>query len=145
MNPVADIVRQLLIDKTLGVNSLEDDWSVFVGVRPDEPDAQILVSRGVGILEGRLHPTGEIVEQEAVQIVVEHPRYDIAEQKIIAITSTLDTNTLDEEITVIDAYGTGTTTYIIHALTRRSSILGLGVDQNRRSRYSFSVNYTLSF
>lgn len=143
--PLAEFVRQLLIDNDLGVDGVSDtaDWGVYVGREPEKPDNVITVYRTAGTLQGRLHNTGGIVEHYGLLIRVRGRSYPTAETKIQEITDNLDEEVKDQSVSV--SHQDGTFVRTIHSFTRTSSVIPLGVDESNGSRDLFTVNYTFTF
>jgi len=145
MSSTADIVRQLLVDLGVGVDSTTADWSVFVNREPDTPDQAITVYDTAGITEGRLQVSGEVPEQHSFQVRVRSSHYPDGYDKIEAIATALDQTVYGNTITLTEEYGTGTQDFTIHAATKRGTVIPLGVDESNSSRYLFTVNYTITF
>ena len=149
--PVAEIIRQLLIDEGHGVvfNRLETPankaWSVFISREPDTPDKCITIFDTAGILQGRLHDSGEVQEQFGFLVRLRSDDSRLGTNKLREIVEFLDEDIGSKEVVVTDATGTSTTTYTIGDASRRSAIIPLNVDEDNSSRYLFTVNYTINF
>jgi hypothetical protein len=130
------IIRSLLLSLSLGTDSADDGaWPVYYSVEPDHPDEVITVYSTIGILQGRSQLTGAHEEKYGIQVRVRGQSEIAGRSKIAAIVNGLDTQTLLKTISV------SATSYIVHAMSRKGSILSLGKDQNS-NRYLFTVNYT---
>lgn len=135
----ADVVRWLLIQTEQGVApSSVGAWPVFVSIEPDRPDNCITVYDTEGILEGRIQTTGEVVEQLGVMLRVRSQNYPLGYSKCLNLQRELDQQIYRRQVTVQNS------TYVVHSLTRRGSILAIGKDRGNSDRFIFTLNYTLT-
>lgn len=122
-----------------GLTTLGDTgglWPAFVGTLPDKPDDALSFSDTSGIIDGREHRGYRTVEHPGLQIFIRGLNYQTAFAKLSAILDKLD---LVRNVPIV----VEGTTYTIIAATRRGTILTLGEDANRRSR--FTANVTVTF
>jgi hypothetical protein len=114
-----DIIRNLIID--LGDGTAPDDaaaWPVYCRREPDTPENVITVYQAANVLQGKLQ-TGEAVEHYGAQVRVRAKDYYTGWDKIQNIAASLDGVT-PREVEVGDVAGTGSATYTVYAVTRRS-------------------------
>lgn len=126
----ADVIRQLIIDKGLGVDSLTDPWSVFTTSEPDTPDDCITVYGPPGRTLGK-----DIVgvdEYPGVQVRVRAQTYDTGRAKIIAIQKMLDAASYSK-VTVASAR------YTVESVIREGPMIPLGRMQGGERRL-FTLN-----
>lgn len=133
LDPVSDIMRQLLLDLLLGTDG-GDEWAIFVGLLPDTPDKAIAIYDTAGKLDGRLMTTGKQIEHKGIQIIVRAPEYLDAINKSNEIMDTLDLqNRIDVEME-------SDRVYLIQNISRSGATLPLGLNEDDRRRYHFSSN-----
>lgn len=105
---------------------------VFVGHMPDEPAHVVVVYDDDAMMDGRLM-AGEVIEWPYVQIRARGSTPSEARATIMAIKDAVDAllnYTIEEQV--------------IHALHRKSGIVDMGVEPDkRRSNYSLSVLVSL--
>lgn len=136
----ADVIRNLLID--LGHGTAPSDaaaWPVYVSVLPDLPDSVIVVIDQTGELQGKLHPTSEVVEREGVQILVRDADHYNGHNKADDVAKGLDAVS-QVGVRVGDVAGTGDATYTVHSVTRRSGPIALGKETPNSKRNLWSIN-----
>jgi hypothetical protein len=122
----ADVLRALLVD--LGHATDPDDggdWPAYVAYEPTDPEEVITLKDTVGVLAGKLGPTGVVSEQHGVQIRLRARSHYRAHEKFKAIMDALDGLTATGVI-VGDTVGTGDETYVVYAVTRRSGPVAIG-------------------
>lgn len=136
-DPVSDICRQLLLDLSLGTDG-SSEWPVFVGILPDQPDNAISCYDTAGIMNGRIMRTGEQVEHPGLQIMVRSPDYLSAINKANAIALALD----QQSDVVVQMESNRF--YRIQNISRAGAILPLGLNEDDRRRYHFSINAVLT-
>ena len=115
-----DIIRNLIID--LGDGTAPDDgsnWPVYCRKEPDTPEDVITVYQAANVLHGKEHPTGVMAEHYGAQVRVRAADYYTGWDKIQNIAVSLDGVT-PREVEVGDVAGTGSATYTVYAVTRRS-------------------------
>lgn len=143
-----EVVRQLLIQLSVGSDGLDyTSWPVFVDQEPDNPDNCITIEEMIGGLDGKLGPSGEVVEHYGFHIMVRsarnqtgtHPQpgYRVGRNKIDEVCSTLD-EACCVTVTIDSA------TYTVHAAHKMSSVNALGKSRANSARYSFSVDYQIT-
>lgn len=154
-NPTSKVVRQLLIDGSLGQSGGEtsgtsgssSDWPIFAPNTPDSPDNMVVIKDTLGIQQGRLHNDGSEVYQPGIQILVRSNDYDIGWEKIQRIAIYLDESVLRSSAAV------GSADYFVDAWSRASGPIPLGKESEGRrletsagtsKRYLFTLNGTLS-
>jgi hypothetical protein len=139
----ADVIRALLVELRLAVLPRDwreggDYWPAYASQEPNQPDEVITVYDTAGILQGRIQLSGDTVEQSGIQIRVRANTRQAGYDKVKAIELAFATAVYKATLML------GDSTYTIHSLTQRSSILELGRDPNNSDRYLFTVNYTVS-
>jgi hypothetical protein len=135
---VADIVRQFLIDGGLGQSNLASDWAVFVGQMPDQPDKAICVYSGLGRIDGRIMRTGEQVEHPGVQVIVRGTDYPSAEHKSREVALGFDGQRGSVVQMASDRF------YTLLNISREGAVHPLGIMEDDRRRYHFSINAVLT-
>lgn len=83
----AEIIRQLIIDLSLGIepDGSTTDWQVYNNVLPDISDNAIVVTDTEPVQEGRSMPTGEYQEHYGFQVKVRGTTDLVAFRKAHAI------------------------------------------------------------
>lgn len=154
-NPTSKVVRQLLIDGSLGqsggsvsgTSGSSSDWPIFAPNTPDLPDNVVVIKDTSGIQQGRLNIDGSEVYRPGIQILVRSNDYDTGWEKIQRIATYLDESVLRSSATV------GSTSYFVDAWSRASGPISLGKESEGRrletsagtsKRYLFTLNGTLS-
>lgn len=135
-SPTSDIIRQLIMDLGLnaGPESGDPPWPVFVGLLTDQPDEAIGVYDTAGKIDGRIMLTGEQVEHPGVQVMVRSPAYLLAVNKAQEIAGAFDlTKGSVVELESGDIY-------TLLNISRTGAILPLGMGEDDRRRYHFSIN-----
>jgi len=134
MSSPADVIRQLLIDLSLG-GRLDGSWPVFVSFLPGTPDSALCVYDTSGRPDGRIMVTGEKVIHPGIQIMVRGFVYPDARAKAESIAVALDAQQRSEVVMESDA------SYILHNVSRTGDIIPLGMEQEGdRRRHLFSIN-----
>ncbi len=136
-DPPATIIRQYLIDESVGVDptTSSDDWPVYVSVLPDDDnvkDKAIAVIDTTPRKDGRALRTGEVFEHFGIQILVRADTYPNGWTKLGAIMDKLD---VASNVSV--SYNSST--YKLWAVSR-TSFFSLGMETDKRRREIFSVN-----
>lgn len=121
----ADILRYLLIVHGMGslpsgVNN--SDWSIFVDNEPDRPDNCITVYNTPSIQQGRIQPTGQMIEYFGTQVRVRSQESRTGFNKIREIAVELDEDVLNEVVDI------GSASYCVQSYSRLGSILSFGKD-----------------
>lgn len=132
MSSPADIIRQLLIDLSLGSES-GNDWPIYTGFLIDLPDNAICCYDTAGKLDGRIMQ-GEQIEHEGIQVRVRSSSYVEGWEKVKAIAIALDAQRRSE--VSIDSDNV----FLIHNISRTGSIIPLGVEETDKRRHHFTVN-----
>lgn len=136
LNPPARIIRKLLIDLGLAVNSSTAEWSTFVSFLPDTPDTAIVVYDTAGVQQGRIMRTGEKVEKPGIQIRFRSSDYPKAWGKARAVADALD---VAGGSTVV-LTGPNETVFIQN-ISRTSNILTTGIEEEGdRKRHNLTLN-----
>jgi len=139
MKPPADIIRQLLIDASLGTQGPSADWSVFVSFLPGNPDDAICVYDTAGKLDGRLMEDGTQIEHPGIQVMVRGMSYLETWEKAKTIASAFDAWTVSSI-----AVESGES-YTLYNISRSGDILPLGMEaEGDRRRLLFSINATVT-
>lgn len=137
----ADIVRNQIIDLGFGATpSSENEWPVYVSVMPSTPDEAIVCIDQAGEIQGKLHPIGQVVEREGVQILVRANDHFDGHNKADDIAKGLDAVS-QSSVRVGDVAGTGDSTYTVSAITRRSGPIALGQETPDTKRELWSINF----
>jgi hypothetical protein len=132
----AHIIRQLLIDLGLGADG-GATWPVYYTLFPDAQDNQLGVFNTEGRTQGKAHVIGQTVEKYGIQIRIRGMDETVGLVKAHSIDAAL--SPITRQSVTVDA-----TAYLVQALTRTSSILGLGRESPSSARRMFSINYLVS-
>lgn len=135
----AEIVRQLLVDLSLGTNRADNsDWPVFDSSEPDSPDNCITVYDTVGTSQGRIMFDGFQEGYDGVQIRIRSTTHDVGWAKADAIKLALDA--LYQRMVAVS-----TSRYEIHSINRVSapSVEVRGKDTPSTKRSLFFINCLL--
>ena len=137
----AQIIRDLLVDLGLGVlPSAGGDWPIFVTSIPDSPDSIIAVIDTLGTRDGRHQPTGEAAEHPGIHIEIRDANYQDGWEKANAVRVALSETILRNTVSIEDNIGTGTTGYLVYAVTKISGIIPLGKELPTSKRHLFTIN-----
>jgi len=128
----ADIIRQLLIDLSLGTAS--GTWPVYVSQEPDLPDNVITTFDTAGIHDGRHMPGGEVQEHNGVQIRVRSANHAAGYTKAQTIAATLDTSV---KLTAVTA---NSVDYQVISISRRGSVIALSKNVPTSNRDVLTLN-----
>ena len=132
----SSIIRQLLVDKSLGVlPSADGDWPIFITQEPDTPDSVITLRETTSRLSGRSMPSGQVIEHYGIQIRVRDANHQDGFDKAEAIMIALDEDVLRETVTVDG------TDYAIQSVSRSTGIVPLGKEPTS-NRDIFTINVT---
>lgn len=134
--PPSDIVRQLLLDDSLA-GDVGESWPVYVGSLPDQPDNAIAVFDTAGTQEGRIMASGEKIIHPGIMVVVRNQDYIAGMSKTVAIARALDGVRGRFVQTVVDG---NTEDWKILNISRQGDVNPLGIGDDDRQRYHFSVN-----
>ncbi len=116
----ADVLAKALISLSLGVESPNIPWPVYVANEPDVPDNCITTFDSYGKSGGRTMYDGEQQEHHGVQIRVRSVSHPIGFTKARAIAIALDENIYDMVFTI------DSTSYLIHCVNRQGDPISLG-------------------
>ncbi len=117
----ADIMRYLLIDKSLGtLPTSEDDWPIYANSEPDKPDNCITVYDTSNLKHGRTQVDGEVQEHHGIQVRIRSHTDTVAYIKARLIAVTLDSSTYRESVTIEASQ------YCVHSFTRTSDVIAIG-------------------
>lgn len=141
MTPVADILRNLLLDLGLGSEVMANDWSIAIGEIPEDPDNVMCIYDTSGVSDGRIMANGQRVEHPGVQIRVRSLDYwagrNKAEEVALALDAVLRRDvSLDEESV--------SATYSVQNITRTGTVNALGAEESDRRRFHFTINAILT-
>lgn len=135
----ADIVRKLLIDKSLGATPAEGAvWPVYATREPDSPDSTITVYDTAGRLDGRVMVSGQVQEHPGIQIRVRDADSAAGFKKAKAVATALSEDVLRTMVTI------GANTYEVQAISRTSGVFALGKETLTSKRNVFTINATVS-
>lgn len=130
---VADIIRHLLIDLGQGtIPSANGSWPIYAHNLPDTPDNAIVIYDTAGILDGRSGADSIMEEHYGIEVMVRSSAVT-GYTKADAIAIALDTVS-NATVTI------ATTSYTVHAITRKSGVLKAGTETPTSKRYLFTTN-----
>jgi hypothetical protein len=130
----ADVVRKHLVDQAVGtLPSAGGSWPIAVGDEAESPDNFITLYDTTSESEGADQRTGYVSERYGLQVRVRCANYADGHIKISTIEYTLDR--LNRAVVVV-----GSSSYMIHAVTRRSGAFHLGKDTPNSKRDLFTLN-----
>ena len=132
------IMRQLLIDQSLGSNGDTTDWPVYAGREPDTPDNVITVYNTSPVYQGRFMTNGEVQERPGIMIRVRGTTEAVMHTKIDAIRNALDKSINIQQVNV------STSIYIVHSVSRTSGPIFLGKDLPNSERNAATLNVTVA-
>ena len=135
----SDIVRQLLVNLNLGVDSTTDttsDWPIYESREPDLPDDCITIYNTADKLQGRTQNDGETQGQEGIQIRVRSTDPVNGQLKARSILVAIDTQVLQS---VVNLEGRS---YRIPALNRTTGVLSLFKEVPTTKRNLYTINAT---
>lgn len=123
----ADIIRELLIDKSVGTDpDAAGDWPVYALNEPNTPDSLITIFNSASVLEGRDQNAGEMNEHFGIQIRIRAADPNDGWRKANAIKTSITTDVLRTIVSIADTTGTATSQYRVQAITLIGGILDLG-------------------
>lgn len=140
------IIKQLLIDQTLGTDPLsDDDWPIFVDHLPDAvtqrsgssnnvPVNSICVFNPTGEVQARQQIDGDYAERHGILITVRAESQPIGWAKAHAIVRNMDTVINRTTVTISGS------DYLVHDMDRQNDIASLGPRQETRDRV-FNIDY----
>ena len=133
--PPSKVMQLFLIDQGYGNLPPNTVWPIYFGFMPGVPQAPadaIAVYDTVGLKDGRLINTGEVIEYPGIQIRVRATAYENGFDRIQRITNKLDT--VLKHLIII-----GNDAYTIHNITRLGPPISLGQEEGS-TRVLFVVN-----
>ena len=135
----ADVLRYMMIDMGMGVlPSAGGTWPIYEGVTPGTPDALISTHNTTDIHQGREMVFGEVQGRHGVQILVRAATDVITFAKTNDIVIAFDEQTYDEPVII------GSSTYVIHSISRSSGPIHLGKEVPDTKRDLYTLNVTIS-
>jgi hypothetical protein len=134
----ADIIRQLLLDLSIGVSNQNSQWSVFISGEPDLPDEVITVYDTLGIELGRSMVTGDVYQTPGIQIRVRSRDHKTGWLKCDSIRHRLSKEVNWATVTI------GGKQYRVHAAVRMGGVLSIGTDSPNTKRRVFTLNFQVS-
>lgn len=141
----AQIIRDLLVDLGLGVlPSAGGNWPLFVTSIPDSPDSIITITDTLGTSDGRIQPTGEAAEHPGFQVAVRDSNHQDGWEKANAIRVALSETVASNSVSITDNVGTGTSEYVVFAVTKIGGIIVLGKELPTSKRHLFTINATVA-
>lgn len=133
------IIYKWLLDKGLVINDTGAKWEGWIGPMPDDDtvnDYAISVNSQGGLTQGRLHNTGEVIENFAIVIRVRGKDYVTTQERAESTKLALDL-VKNQQVTV------GANVYTIASMLRTTPVVYAGVDPDRRRRHNFTLNFTI--
>jgi hypothetical protein len=125
----------LLISLSVGTDpSTDSAWPVYVSSEPNLPDNLITVYDSAGILQGRIHRTGQVVEQYGTQIQIRGTDYTTLWPKVNSIKVALEESVSKNIVDIVS------NEYIVYAMNRQSGPIFLGAEPGT-NRLLFTINY----
>ena len=135
-NDPADVIRRLVVTQGLAtLPSVNSAWPANVNNEPNSPDNCITFYNTTGMVKGRIQISGEFQDRPGIQIRVRGENYAVAYSKVKAVQTYLEETVLRTPISI------GSSSYLVHSLTRNSDLLHNGKDVTSSKRYTFTVNY----
>jgi len=135
----ADIIRQLMVDLSLGTApSAAGTWPVYVGQEPNTPDKCLTVYGTSSVHQGRVMDNGEVQERVGFQVRIRAANYVDAETKASAIAISFDQSIERTSVTV------GANVYRVNSISRTSGPIDIGKNVPATKRDIFTYNATAS-
>jgi len=136
-HPVADIVRQLLVD--LGIASDGGDWPAYYANMPDAPDNCMAVYDTEALDVKRGHPTGVTAMIYGIQVLVRAKDTRTAYLKTKEINRAFDEDVYRDEVTLDESV------YLVQAISRMGAENPLGPEgATKRQLYSTNARVSVS-
>ena len=131
----ADIIRQLLIDLSLGTAPADSgSWPIYVSAVPDTPDSIVTVTDTTGKDDGRLMNGGERQEHHGFQIAIRAVTHAAGFTKARAIAVSIDEDVDNADVTV------SSSSYVVYAISRISGVIVAGKNPPTSKRNLFTIN-----
>lgn len=134
----ADVIREMLIDLSLGIlpqSGTDNDWETYCDHLPDQPTRAVAVYDTAGLKNGR-SAFGEVYQHNGIQILVRAEDHPTAFAKVNAIQQQLDEVVKNTTVTFSGS------TYVVFAAQYQSGPIRLQDDSLRRNK--FSLNYLIA-
>lgn len=130
----ADIIRELLIDLSLGVTpAVGATWPVYAASVPDKPDSLITITDTAGVLDGRNQVDGEVQEHHGFQTAVRCANHSDGYVKAETIAIAFDESVRLNTVTI------GSIQYTVYAVSRKSGVIAVGTGPGDK-RHLFTIN-----
>jgi len=135
----AQVIAKLLFDQGVFDAPPSDEWPLYVGHLPGDKTVRQAASivDTAAQMEGRILATGEVIEHPGLQIRTRSSSHPSAYQKVVQAAEALS------GVNRIGVRMEDGTWYTVHAASRFSSILAMGLEEETRL-WNFSVNYTIT-
>lgn len=146
----AAIIRKLLVNLTVATNpDVGGSWPAYYSHLPNTPDNAICVYETGGIVEGRTHTDGQTQEQYGFQVMVRSlggtpAEVDLGRAQLKAISDALDAVRRATVYLPLTNSPGMFSKYLVHAVTRKSSLLSLGRESPTTTRRRYSGNWITS-
>jgi hypothetical protein len=111
-------------------------WPIFVDQEADLPNEALAVYNTAGVVDGRIHNTGETIVHEGIQFSARSASLLLARQKIDEIALKVDA-LIQTPVTV------GSNRYNINAINKTSGVLYAGPDSKTRQKYTLNATATI--
>jgi hypothetical protein len=136
----AEILQQLLIGMSLGVNTDSDEeWPVFIGLAPAQPDYAVICYDTAGLDQGRIMSSGERIVKPGVQVRVRGLAYVKTYQRAKYISLRL------AEVRGVEVAVSTSQVYTVLNVSQPADIVPMGlVTEGDRNNYNFTVNVMLT-
>lgn len=135
----AEIVRQLLIDLSLGTNILTSTslWPVFATSEPDTPDNVITIYDTQGTDGGRSMIDGEFLTHYGFQVRIRSKNHIVGWIKTDMIRHYLAHSVYQKIVHVEN------NSYLIQAIEKIGNVLAIGKETSISKRNLFTLNATI--
>ena len=127
----ADIIRQLLIDLSMGTAS--GTWPIYSFWEPDTPDNCITIYHTAGDLVASHQIDGEVQEYHGFQVRVRSSTPEVGFTKARAIAVSMDSM-------IQDAVVIGANVYLIYSIVRKTDVIPIGKETPTSFRDVFTIN-----
>ena len=141
------VIQQMLEDLGIGHVPPESgvitaDWPIFWDYLPDAPDNAICVYDTDPRNQGRIHFTGEQIEQYGIQVRVRGTSVELTQLKAKSVAVAFDSHVLRRQVTVDTPAAIAG--YVVQSVNRVSGPIRLGVEAGVSRRRSFTINAVTS-
>ncbi|MCK9568737.1 minor capsid protein [Candidatus Pacearchaeota archaeon] len=135
----ANVLQYLMVDLGLGtLPTSSGNWPIYNANEPDTPDNCITLRDVAGVTHGREQITGVIQEHEGIQIRIRSTDHATGWTKANAIKVALDSSIAMNSVSIT------TSTYMVHAVTRKSGPFDIGTESPSSKRRLFTINAVVS-